>query len=258
MAGLPSDLFRGAPRMTAQVLGQRRQSADILGLYSGPWPEVNVNIRREAVMRQTVDLEITSYSLAGGYRVSETLSLGLGLNLHHGRMSAVTESYGRPCGGLGYPPCGPDPTFFFERRMVPRELQETETLSIDRSDLRLSAGLYDVGSDEFQFPDVLALGVSFRSPDQRVTICFEWDRVEYSALIDGPSGLRLEDGDEIHLGAEYVFAESNPIVSLRLGLWRDPDHRLRYEGENYVAENLLRGGDDELHFAAGLGWPSAA
>ncbi|MCP3911048.1 MAG: hypothetical protein GY713_08860, partial [Actinomycetia bacterium] len=33
----------------------------------------------------------------------------------------------------------------------------------------------------------------------------------------------------------------------------DPDHRMHYEGENYVAQGLLQGGDDELHFAAGLG-----
>ncbi len=180
--------------------------ADVLGLYSGPWPEVNVNLRREAVMRQTTDLEITSFAVAGAYRVNETLSLGLGVNVHHGQLSMITESYGHACGGFGYPPCAPDP-----------------------------------------------LGVSFRTADQRLTLGLEWDRVDYSDMIDDDAGLRLEDGDELRLGAEYVFVERSPVLSLRLGLWLDPDHRMRYEGRNYVAERLLTGGGDELHFAAGLG-----
>ncbi len=267
--------------------------ADLLGLYSGPWPEVNVNLRREAVMRQTTELEITSYALAGAYQVSEILSLGLGLNVHNGRMSVVTESFGHPCGGLGYPPCGPDPTFFFERPMGPEDLMHADTLSLDNTDLRLSAGLlwsfaeswrlgasyrpgpsfkgsgevragpanvfqpdgtlYDTGTGSIDFPDVLALGLSFRTADQRLTVGFEWDRVEYSDMVDGEDGLVLEDGDELRLGAEYVFAERRTVAALRLGVWLDPDHLMRYEGENYVAEGLLQGGDDELHFAIGLG-----
>ncbi len=267
--------------------------ADVLGLYSGPWPEVHVNVRREAVMRQATDLEITSFTIAGAYRVSETLSLGLGINLHHGQLSMVTESYGHACGGLGFRPCGPDPTFFYERRMVPKDLAQAETASIDHADLRLSAGLlwrfadrwrlgaayrpgpsfrgrsetragpasishadgelFDQGAGSIGLPDVLALGVSFRSAGQRLTLGFEWDRVDYSDMIDDAAGLRLEDGDELRLGAEYVFVERSPVLSLRLGLWLDPDHRMRYEGRNYVAERLLTGGGDELHFAAGLG-----
>ncbi|MCP3939316.1 MAG: hypothetical protein GY708_28540, partial [Actinomycetia bacterium] len=39
----------------------------------------------------------------------------------------------------------------------------------------------------------------------------------------------------------------------RLGLWRDPAHTYRYQGENYRSRAQLPGGDQELHVAAGLG-----
>ena len=44
-----------------------------------------------------------------------------------------------------------------------------------------------------------------------------------------------------------------PIVSIRAGMWLDPDHQISYSGSNYVAEAVLGSGEDHVHFAAGLG-----
>jgi long-subunit fatty acid transport protein len=186
-------------------------------------------------------------------------------------------------------------TFFSARPMVPEDLALTTNYTLDDTDAGLVAGflwsfaerwklggsfregpalsgrsgdltgpasvgvppgtLIDGGPLRIKFPDVFGLGLSYRTPGQRVTVSVEWDRVEYSDIVGAArgEGFLLDDGDELHLGGEYVFLGSSPIVALRLGLWRDPDHQLRYRGENYVAAGVLRAGDAELHAAAGLG-----
>ena len=70
--------------------------------------------------------------------------------------------------------------------------------------------------------------------------------------------MTLSDADEVHLGFEYVFVRAQPIIALRLGAWLDPDHRFRFVGgddslSDAPARALLIGGDDELHFSAGVG-----
>lgn len=62
----------------------------------------------------------------------------------------------------------------------------------------------------------------------------------------------IPDVDELHLGFEYVFPRSKPLVALRLGTWLDPDHRVRSEG-NVLERALFQPGDDEMYYAAGVG-----
>ena len=270
-------------------------SGEVVGLFSGPWPEAGVGLRREATMHQRTDLEITSHAVAVAYRWTETLSVGATFSVFSGDLTTVTESYGHACGGDILPPCPPDPTFFFARRVGPSDLAEAAALSIDDTTYGLSAGfLWDVSGGwklggayrqgpeldldyawragpanvfeppgataggnfgQVSFPDVLALGVSYRTPGQRLTLALEWDRVGYSdfARVFGVRGIELEDGDEVRFGFEYVVAEATPVVALRMGLWHDPDHRIRYRGANYLAAGMLRGGADENHLALGVG-----
>jgi hypothetical protein len=103
------------------------------------------------------------------------------------------------------------------------------------------------------------LGLSYRSSGGRLTVAFEYDWVSYSTLIDstnpqlGTAGLRLDDGNELHVGSEYVFLDSSPVIGVRFGVWRDPDHATRFEGADVYRRSLLRGGDSQLHWSAGLG-----
>ena len=64
------------------------------------------------------------------------------------------------------------------------------------------------------FPDVYGLGLAYRAPRERLTLAFEWDRIGYSSLLGffNATGFQnqLEDGDELHLGAEYVFVRAEP------------------------------------------------
>ena len=110
------------------------------------------------------------------------------------------------------------------------------------------------------FPDVWGLGVAYRSPAGDLTVGFEWDRVEYSVILEtlasplaDTSLVAVDDADELHLGVEYVFLDSKPVIAIRGGLWHDPDHRFRFIGEDPFDRALFQPGEDVLHIAIGAG-----
>ena len=116
------------------------------------------------------------------------------------------------------------------------------------------------------FPDVFGLGAGYRSDGGRLTVAFELDRVEYSSIIDSLApelvapgsgvvepGTGAEDGSELRLGLEYALRVVNPVTAVRLGVWLDPVHRIRYEGELDFDRALLAPGEDEVHVAMGFG-----
>ena len=108
-------------------------------------------------------------------------------------------------------------------------------------------------SGKIRFPGVLGVGASYRSPGQRLTLGFEWDRVGYSTILEDSPEFFIQDAYELRAGAEYVFSNATPLVAVRLGTWFDPDHSIRYRGSDYVAQAVLQPGSDEIHIAAGLG-----
>jgi len=113
----------------------------------------------------------------------------------------------------------------------------------------------------FQLPDTWGAGVAYRSADGSWTVGFEWTRVEYSSIAESldtqvfdADQLKLDDGDEFHLGLEYVFVRSRPIVALRLGAWHDPAHSLGSGPSADLFESaIFQSGDDEVHATGGLG-----
>ncbi|MCP4593714.1 MAG: hypothetical protein GY842_23515, partial [bacterium] len=119
----------------------------------------------------------------------------------------------------------------------------------------------------FALPDAYGLGLAFRSANGGLTVAFEWDHVEYSAMISGmisgmiasdpespyASDLRLDDADELHLGAEYVFISTRPAIALRFGMWLEPAHRTTYEGSVPYLRAILPPSNSQIHYATGLG-----
>ncbi len=116
-------------------------------------------------------------------------------------------------------------------------------------------------TSRLELPDVYGLGVAFRSKGGAWTVSTEWSRVGYSKITEGldvdvfdPKQIRLSDGDELHLGLEYVFVRSKPIVGLRLGAWRDPAHRVVAGLDADIFEKaVFPAGKDEIHFTGGVG-----
>jgi long-subunit fatty acid transport protein len=86
--------------------------------------------------------------------------------------------------------------------------------------------LESVTDHSIAFPDVWGVGIAYRSPGGSLTVGFEWDRVEYSIIgetLDSPlvdtSQVAIDNANELHLGLEYVFIESKPIMAIRGGIW---------------------------------------
>lgn len=82
------------------------------------------------------------------------------------------------------------------------------------------------------FPDVTAIGASYRDPSGRIIAGFEWDYVQGHE----------HSQSQLRFGAEYVFLSAKPLIGIRAGLWHDPapDHR-------------SLGSSDELHVTGGIG-----
>jgi long-subunit fatty acid transport protein len=106
-----------------------------------------------------------------------------------------------------------------------------------------------------KFPDVYGLGFSYRGLEERLTLSFQWDRIEYSSIPQsiGLDDQSIDDADELHFGAEYVFLERTPVIAVRLGAWLDPDHQMYATVVDPYMRAMLPKGDDEWHYTAGLG-----
>jgi long-subunit fatty acid transport protein len=243
-------------------------------------------------------LEIISFGFSAGYRVLDSLSLGFGISYLDVDLQTASAAF--------LPDDDSLESFFGENTFRPERMIWQAATESGGDSGGLIAGLlwraterwrlggfYRFGFDykwrrelnagpaapadfpEFSsaepwtLPDVFGLGVAYRSRNDRWTVSLEWDRVEYSDLLEnfvvaisaeeGPfqqdpnARETIPDADELRLGAEYVFLESQPIVALRMGAWRDPDHRIRAVEGDVFMRALLPPGDDQIHFTAGLG-----
>jgi long-subunit fatty acid transport protein len=245
--------------------------------------------------RGTVDLEIVTYGLAGAFRVHESLSLGFGISYFDGSQRVRSEAFLWDDDTLE--------SFFGENSFLPDRHSFDGALDTDGTDWGLTAGLlwgfaerWQLGAffrqgpeldgrlallagptmteippgtlievqTPIQYPNVYGLGVAYRSADGRWTASFEWDRVEYSVIMESIREIEdqdprfrfpetIDDANELHLGGEYAFLQTTPVVAVRLGAWLDPDHRVKSEESDETSSALFQPGDDEIHYAVGVG-----
>jgi hypothetical protein len=268
--------------LTSQVQGLFTDEPGVGGVHPG-----FAGVVRDQDTVTELELEIITYGLAVGYRVSDSLSLGFGLTYFTNSGISDSREY-RPNDDTMA-------SYFALNSYLPERVEQQSNGIISGSDLGLNAGLlwnidrrwrlgafYRAGpnldlreeispgpaggtyppftvSSNAALPDVYGLGIAFRSHKGNLTAAFEWDRVEYSSLIESlmpdvaPPEMIIEDGDELHLGAEYAILDLEPVVALRIGTWLDPDHRLQFQGDEAFAEALFLPGEDEIHWALGLG-----
>jgi long-subunit fatty acid transport protein len=243
---------------------------------------------RDQDTRGSLDNDIVSYGLAVAYRPIETLSLGVGVSFSDGSLRAGNAEY--------LPDDDSMASYFAAGSYLPEREEKRTNLTFAGTDWTLNVGVlwspaprwrlggfYRQGpgfdlevetlpgpagpfieavrlSSPVSLPDVYGLGIAHRAVGGRLTIAFEWDRVEYSTIFDsvdprlqGEPTVSLEDGSELHFGAEYAFLDATPVIALRLGAWLDPTHRVRAEGDEPFSRALFPGADDEIHYAVGFG-----
>lgn len=270
----------------------RHQYADIefsgatQGLFGGG---TDCCLIRQWDNRWTSDIDILTYGLSAGYRIHDRLDIGLGVVYYDASLDGRVEEYlwdddtaEAFIGPNSYLPerlvrtedlFVDDTDWAYSAGFLWRLAQNWSIGGVYRKGMEVDFGIqvhagqavdFGVPAGELisqlsgvplEFPDIFGLGFAYRRPDGRLTMSFQWDRVLYSNI---PDSLRLDDqtiddADELHLGAEYVFLDSTPIIALRLGTWYEPDHQMRPIIDDPWLEAMTVDGDDEFHFSAGLG-----
>ena len=121
----------------------------------------------------------------------------------------------------------------------------------------------------FNVPSSYGIGVSYR-PTDLLTIAFDVVRVNYSSLTKDfvvtltpesvhPADLTVDDGTEIHGGAEYVFFVKTIGIVVRGGGYLEPDNRIRFVGDpgndinRKIMKGLFQSGSSYAHGTFGLG-----
>jgi long-subunit fatty acid transport protein len=265
--------------------GNFHSSTETQGLFAST-PQ---GTRRITDQRTATDFELVTYGFSTALQVSERVSVGLGIVYFDGigALDAETYALDDPAGSIF------DPISFRPDRLMVSQtlliddsdwgvsagvlwkLNSSWSLgavyraspTFDIRGLAVLGPANTIGLEpgtevsflseaEITFPDGYGLGVAYRSQSGRTTISFEWDQVEYTDVTDslGLDDQDIDDANELRLGGEYVFVGSTPIVAIRMGLWHEPDRLMRGNGTDPVVDAFLPAGDDDLHFAAGLGF----
>jgi len=233
-----------------------------------------------------IGFQIENFGAAAGFKVSDRFSLGLSLAYSDFNISSRSQrSF-----DLGAPP-------FSEQRQSGSDHDLVYTLgamwqlnsqwnlglayrsggsfSYRASNVILNNGNRLDFTPDFNVPQVFSAGLAFRPSDVWL-FTLDLNRIEYSRLSDNVESvfnnlsapkLSIDDGTEIRVGAEYALIELSTPLFLRAGVWRDPDHRLAYDGarpsncttqfDDCLAATLYTRGSDETHYSAGLGWAFA-
>jgi long-chain fatty acid transport protein len=266
-------------------------STEINGLFGAGDPPDGVIRHLDQLIATRFD--VVGTGLSGAYRVSEKLSLGFGLSYFEGSVQSTTAVYLMD----EYPTTLFEENSFLPHRLwvtsefatddatdwgfnagflwnladhwriggvfrqgpeLPYKLENIAGPAYDLPDGTVIASFSDWSLD---LPDVYGVGVAYRTAGGDVAVSFEWDRVQYSSILESLSAapfvdaadVVLEDADELHLGVEYVILKSTPLVALRVGGWLDPDHRIRYFGDDPFARAIFQPGEDTFHYSVGVG-----
>jgi hypothetical protein len=261
-------------------------SGETQGLFGGG---TDCCQRRFFDQRATTDVKFVSYGISGAYRVHERFDVGLGVLYHRASLdSSATvffvddESVASAFAPNSYLPersfatqriFGDDTSWaltggFLWRlsdswriggvyRQGPKLAVTGEIRAGEAVDLGVPPGevLVRGAGARIEFPWVLGLGFVYQAPDGGLTLSFQWDRIQYSRIVESLDldDRAVDDADELHLGGEYVFLRATPVIAVRAGVWLDPDHQIRATGDDLIDRSLLPPGEDQVHFTFGAG-----
>jgi hypothetical protein len=207
----------------------------------------------------SAELGVVTHAGSVAYQFQDDLRFGLGVSHFSGDLTSRTEFLS-----------------------LPDETTRTEILRVDDSDWGMNAGVLwsisknvNVGGfyrqapsfsaaketlgdpelefNQVRFPDVFGAGIAFRSNGGSIAASAEWDHVRYSLTGGQDEDIEVDDGDEIHLGFEYVFLGITPIIGLRTGVWHEPGLRIHFVQDG-SASRATSEEPGRWHYAFGLGF----
>lgn len=242
-----------------------------------------------------VDVNINDYGVSGAVRILDNLNLGATVRFSHYEMDNELKRFGHDLSksawdvnyeesnvrsrwsvsesdddisfilGVHY-----NPVKTLKIGMVYRqgpEFEGTEKFENGPSVTGEGYELRDYNNYTFKVPDSYGLGISYQFFD-KLTLAFDYVRVEYSDLMDGfeisvagddvtsavsPGDYDIDDANEYHIGAEYNFEKKDIMFSARVGYWYNPDHSIHHIGDDSTWRLIYSGGEDEHNYTFGLG-----
>ncbi|GAK58147.1 membrane protein involved in aromatic hydrocarbon degradation [Candidatus Vecturithrix granuli] len=122
--------------------------------------------------------------------------------------------------------------------------------------------LSDMTAFTLKVPDSYGFGLAVQ-PTNALTFTVDIVCIEYQDLLkdfdivldsnEDKNDYTVDNAVEAHVGAEYVLTLGERLLALRLGGYYEPDHTIRYTGDDATNKILFPGGDDQLHFTGGVG-----
>jgi long-chain fatty acid transport protein len=272
----------------------RQQAADFDAAFNTSGAFIGTQSRLYPVATD-MNLKVANYGLSLAFDLTKTLSLGFGASYYDFSLDALTNRYYfQSYEAARYTPdnlysaqvqSGSDTDIGFNLGLLWRASDKFWLGAVYRDGpsflLRYSGTCGPTAPDQcalgyggattfdstgtFNLPAVYGAGLAFK-PSDALTFTLDYDRVEYSALTEDLTGIpglapefpnfTVDDGDEYHVGLEYLILASSSPVALRAGAWLDPAHQVRYTGSfDFLAALWAPGAaaKDEWHYTAGIG-----
>ncbi len=250
------------------------------------------NIRgtyRQFAAISSLRLRIAGGGIAGGWRVTDRLSLGIGVRRYRSDLLSSTERYQAPLEFYG-------PADYTRRDNLQTQQGSGTSYGVNAGILfdlheKVSIGAsYRQGfsfpvtvtyvdyvddvprprppkTSRFNVPSFYGTGISVRPTDDW-SILLDVNRITYSdttrgfvLLFEDEPRYFVPDGTEVRLGTEIVLTRDRGGVFARLpaplavsaGVWRDPDHSIRVDDLRDSQSVLFRPTSDDIHVTFGLG-----
>jgi long-subunit fatty acid transport protein len=239
---------------------------------------------RELPQNATRTFKVTNYGFAAAAKVGDQLSVGAGLSIYDFSLEGLFQRYGTN-GFYGTPnysallvtatQAGDDVAISANVGIL---VMPSSNVRVGVTFKRGAAFAYESNDGvnatvdgTFNMPNTFSVGVMVR-PVETFTISADYSRVTYGDIrddfvitqaINAPNGrvenFLIDDANELHFGAEYVFAQARWVPTLRAGAWFDPAHGVYYEpsslndsfDERFAASLPQR--DDQVHVTFGGG-----
>jgi long-subunit fatty acid transport protein len=249
---------------------------------------ITVNNGRQLALQGSRDISIDNYGGAVAYRFSDAVSAGVGVSVYRLDLTANFGSFGHVgsvFGAIDFNQPGSKTTQNGDGTKAGVNLGLLWTVdpkvrvgAVFRQGVALSFTQVDTvpsvptttRTGDFQTPYVVGIGGRFL-PRNNWSFSVDYDYVAYSRLkqdyvsfqVPAASQSRIDvsNGNELHVGTEYVLTNVAHTPAVRGGIWFDPDHTVHYASDGSGSQDdvqlkaIFPGGDSVVHYCFGLGVP---